>query len=119
MERYYKRKAQDTIDGNRISCPEEINWDEEIKYDPGLRKEIDAYHPNLKEKVKRKYLENGPCQPRTCDFPITQIGEKEKPRRFIPEWFDEFGPWLEYSEAKDRAYCFYCFLFKDRNKKEN
>jgi hypothetical protein len=27
--------------------------------------------------VRRKYLENGPCQPRTCDFPITQIGEKE------------------------------------------
>jgi hypothetical protein len=31
MERYFKRKA---------SCPveDEINWDEEIKYDPGLRK---------------------------------------------------------------------------------
>jgi hypothetical protein len=24
----------------------EINWEEEIKYDPGLRKLIDAYHPN-------------------------------------------------------------------------
>ena len=29
MERYYKRKAQDTIDANRTSCPDEINWDEE------------------------------------------------------------------------------------------
>jgi hypothetical protein len=71
MERYYKHKAQDTIDANRTSCPDEINWDEEIKYDPGLRKEIDAYHPNVREKVRRKYLENGPCQPRTYDFPIT------------------------------------------------
>jgi hypothetical protein len=113
MERYYKRKAQDTIDGNRISCPDESIGNEEIKYDHGLRKEIDAYHPNLREKVRRKYLENGPCQPRTCDFPVTQIGEKEKPRRFVPEWFDEFGPWLEYSEAKDIAYCFYCFLFRE------
>jgi len=42
MESFYKRKAQDMIDGNRTSCPDEINWDEEIKYDPGLRKEIDS-----------------------------------------------------------------------------
>ena len=40
------------IDANRISCPE-INWDEEIKYDPVLGKQIDAYHPNLREKVRR------------------------------------------------------------------
>ena len=32
---------------------------------------------------------------------------------FVPEWFDEFGGWLEYSESKDRAYCFYCFLFRE------
>jgi dTDP-D-glucose 4,6-dehydratase len=57
MERYYKRKAQDAIDANRISSPDEINWDRRIKYDPGLRKEIDAYHQNLREKVRRKYLE--------------------------------------------------------------
>jgi hypothetical protein len=36
------------------------------------------------------------------------------PRRFVPEWFDEFGGWLEYSESKDRAYCFYCFLFIEK-----
>jgi dTDP-D-glucose 4,6-dehydratase len=46
--------AQDAIDANKILSPDEINWDEEIKYDPGLRKEIDAYHPNLREKVRRK-----------------------------------------------------------------
>jgi len=49
------------IDANRTLCPDEISWDEETKYDPCLRKEIDAYHPNVKEKVRRKYLENGPC----------------------------------------------------------
>ena len=42
------------IDASRISCPDEINWDEEIKYDPVLGKQIDAYHPNLREKVRRK-----------------------------------------------------------------
>ena len=33
MEWYYKQKAQGTIDANRISYPDEINWDEEIKYE--------------------------------------------------------------------------------------
>ena len=107
MERYFKRKA---------SClaENEINWDEEIKYDPGLRKEIDSYHPNLREKVRRKYLENGPCQPRGINFPLLNIGEKDKQRRFMQEWFDEFGPWLEYSEKTQRAYCFYYFLFREK-----
>jgi len=55
-------------------------------------------------------LENGPCQPLTCRFSVIEIGGG--PRRFIPEWFDEFGGWLEYSESKDRAYCFCYFLFR-------
>ncbi|KAG2567472.1 hypothetical protein PVAP13_7NG358000 [Panicum virgatum] len=80
MERYFKRKT---------SClaEDEINWDEEIQYDPGLRKEIDSYHPNLREKVRRKYLENGPCQPRRINFPLLNIGEKDKQRRFMRECF--------------------------------
>jgi len=61
--------------------------------------------------VRRKYLKKGPCQPCTFSFPVTNIGG---PRRFIPEWFDEFGSWLEYSESKDRAYCFCCFLFREK-----
>jgi len=107
MERYFKRKA---------SClaEDEINWDEEIQYDPGLRKEIDSYHPNLREKVRRKYLENGPCQPRGINFPLLNIGEKDKQRRFMREWFDEFGHWLEYSETKHKAYYFYYFLFREK-----
>ena len=66
MERYFKRKA---------SCPveDEINWDEEIKYDPSLRKEIDSYHPNLRKKGEKKYLENGPCQPLGINFPLLKI----------------------------------------------
>ncbi|CAN6295008.1 unnamed protein product [Urochloa humidicola] len=114
MEKYYKRKAPE-IDGannSRNPWPDEINWEEEIKYDPGVRKQIDAYHPNHREKVRRKYLENGPCQPRRCNFPVIMIADK--PRRFNPDWFDEFGSWLEYSETTDRAYCFCCFLFREK-----
>jgi hypothetical protein len=94
------------------SSHDDINWEEEIKYDPGLRKLIDDYHPNQRERVRRKYLENGPSQPRTCNFPYLEIGGSM--RRFIPEWFDEFESWLEYSESKDKAYCFCCFLFREK-----
>jgi hypothetical protein len=48
MDRYYKRKEPKPSNirnkGNQGTY--EINWEEEIKYDPGLRKLIDAYHPN-------------------------------------------------------------------------
>jgi len=64
----------------------------------------------------KKVLANGPCQPRTLNFPSTRIGNRN--RRFNSEWFDEFGNWLEYSESTDRAYCFTCFLFRDPTKKE-
>jgi len=74
-----------------------------------------AYHPNIRESLRRKYLIKGPCQPCTLDFPSTRIGQKT--RRFNPEWFDEFGNWLEYSESTHRAYCFTCFLFRDHTKK--
>jgi hypothetical protein len=59
-------------------------------------KKIDDYHPIPKERVRRKYLENGPCQPRTLRFPATKIGGGS--RRFVLKWFDEFGGWLEKTE---------------------
>ncbi|XP_073362461.1 uncharacterized protein [Aegilops tauschii subsp. strangulata] len=95
---------------------EEINWEEEIQFDPGKRRSIDEYHPNQRDMVRRKYLANDPCQPRTADFEVTEICGKD--RRFVREWFDEFGSWLEYSESKRKAYCFCCFLFRPRKKKE-
>jgi hypothetical protein len=71
MDRYLlKIKAQDV--------PEELNWKEEIQYDPGKRNLIEKYHPNLKEMVRRKYLVNGPCQPREFAFPYTPFGEKRE-----------------------------------------
>jgi hypothetical protein len=107
MKMFFKRKASEHDHVNNSRCLPEINFEDDIKYDPGLRKEIDAYHPNQREKVRRKYIENGPCQPRTCIFSFLE-------RRFILEWFDEFSSWLEYSESKDRAYCFCCFLFREK-----
>ncbi|KAK4275757.1 hypothetical protein QN277_018788 [Acacia crassicarpa] len=32
-------------------------------------------------------------------------------RRFNPQWYNEFGTWLEYSESKDAVFCLHCYLF--------
>jgi hypothetical protein len=51
MERFYKRKAPEPNSNAIGGSPEDdINWEEEIKYDPGLRKLIDEYHPNQRER---------------------------------------------------------------------
>jgi hypothetical protein len=80
MEKYFKRKAPEIDGGNssRNPYPNDINWEEEIKYDPGIRKQIDAYHPNHREKVRRKYLENRPCQPRTAVFQLQLLERSQE-----------------------------------------
>ncbi|XP_057774925.1 uncharacterized protein LOC130993906 [Salvia miltiorrhiza] len=77
--------------------------------DPGLRPNIMSYPPNMIEQVRRAYLLKGPCQPRNHDFP--QKIEANRKRKFVSAWFDEFKMWLEYSIAKDAAFCLYCYLF--------
>ncbi|XP_074337011.1 uncharacterized protein LOC141674187 [Apium graveolens] len=74
--------------------------------DPGLRKQIETYHPNKKDLIRRAYIDLGPYQPVQV-YPFS--GPENHPRRFQKSWFDKF-PWLEYSPEKDAAYYFYCFL---------
>uniref|UniRef100_A0A199UAH7 DUF4371 domain-containing protein n=1 Tax=Manihot esculenta TaxID=3983 RepID=A0A199UAH7_MANES len=64
------------------------------------------YSPDIKNQVRRAYLLKSPCQPHSHKF--LQRIDKNRNRRFI---FDEFGSLLEYSIAKDAAYCLYCYLF--------
>ncbi|KDO39290.1 hypothetical protein CISIN_1g038445mg [Citrus sinensis] len=52
----------------------------------------------------------GPYQPKLRDYPLTNDGMQE--HRFQYHWFKTF-PWLEYSEVKDSAFCFLCFLFDE------
>ncbi|KAH9801146.1 TTF-type domain-containing protein [Citrus sinensis] len=52
----------------------------------------------------------GPYQPKLRDYPLTNDGMQE--HRFQYHWFKKF-PWLEYSEVKDSAFCFPCFLFDE------
>ena len=55
-------------------------------------------------------MQNGPCQPKTHNFPLRHFGKQS--RRFNSAWFDKYGNWLEYSIAKDAAFCLCCYLFK-------
>jgi hypothetical protein len=63
----------------------------------------------IQDDVRRGYILKGPCQPCENDFPTQKI--KKKNRHFTPVWFYMY-PWPEYSIAKDGAFCFVCYLFK-------
>ncbi|XP_013745323.2 uncharacterized protein LOC106447920 [Brassica napus] len=105
MEKYFKPKRK--FESLAMS-EDEL---EKLPYDPGERKRISKYPPNQRDEVIRKYLIRGPCQPCGHEFPKTLFTNKL--RRFNPSWFDLYGDWLEYSVKKDKAYCLFCYLFRD------
>ena len=49
----------------------------------------------------------GPTQPSCHNFP-----KGRDKRSFQKDWFKQYN-WLEYSLEKGRAYCFYCYLFRN------
>jgi hypothetical protein len=81
---------------------------DEIMCDPAQRQQIEDYHPDVQAQVRRAYLLKGPTQP-IVNFPTKKYGSKS--RKFSASWYKKYD-WIEYSESKDAAYCFYCFLFK-------
>jgi hypothetical protein len=44
--------------------------------------------------------------------PMRSVLIENVPRWFNPEWFKKYD-WLEYSEKVDKAFCLYCYLFRD------
>ncbi|XP_034197978.1 zinc finger MYM-type protein 1-like, partial [Prunus dulcis] len=116
MERFFKRKSSlgssDSVGSSRTSSSRQSELDEvlaNLQADPGLGIRMIEYDTNIRDEVRRAYLQKGPCQPRGHSFPQSNISGLN--RRFIPQWFDEFD-WLEYSVSKDAAFCLYCYLFK-------
>ncbi|KAK9689819.1 hypothetical protein RND81_09G083500 [Saponaria officinalis] len=81
-----------------------------LERDPGKRRHIGSYPLNERDIIRRAYVVHGPCQPHLDNYPSTQCGAQG--RRFCHKWFKEWT-WLEYSLAKDKAYCFPCFLFDE------
>ena len=120
MKRYYQSMLQNEIPSvqsenvsepcvhNRQQNREESNVDE-FSIDPAKRKSISDFHVNDREKVRRFYLQKGPCQPNII-FPWRLFGTKK--RRFVLNWYKEHPSWLEYSVPEDSLYCLCCYLFK-------
>ncbi|XP_026401434.1 zinc finger MYM-type protein 1-like isoform X2 [Papaver somniferum] len=95
---------------------EEVSrWD--LQTDTAMRKPILSYHPNDQDKVRRAYMQRGPCQPKNFPFPQKLMGQKKPSnRRFNEAWFLKHGSWLEYSISKDAAFCLPCYLFRSCGK---
>jgi hypothetical protein len=74
--------------------------------DPGLRISIDRFAPNIRDEVRRAFIAKGPFQPMDHKFPTSNDS-----RIFQKKWFKQYN-WLEYSVEKNKAYCFYCYLFR-------
>ncbi|XP_029150132.1 uncharacterized protein [Arachis hypogaea] len=116
MEKYFKRTSSLEIGSQNNSSTSSnkrrfLEFEvESLIADPGQRPKISSYHPNDRDKVRCAYLQKGPCQPRTHDFPQTAYGSSF--RRFNPNWFDDYGNWLEYSISKDAVFCLCCYLMK-------
>ncbi|KAK3217758.1 hypothetical protein Dsin_011728 [Dipteronia sinensis] len=63
---------------------------------------------NQQDEVRRAYIDMGPFQPKLESYKPTYDGKQN--RQFQYSWFTRFS-WLEYSIAKDKVFCFPCFLF--------
>ncbi|OMP04879.1 Zinc finger MYM-type protein [Corchorus olitorius] len=90
---------------------EQEKIDTALVYDPGLRPPIWDYPINQRDEFSRKYVNAGPYRHMLTNYPYS--GEGNNCRRFQASWFTSFH-WLEYSPAKDAAYCLPCYLFTDK-----
>lgn len=61
---------------------------------------------------KSAIITSGPYQPRISIYPTKEVGKGKNLREisFKPKWFDNYK-WLEYSVAKNAAFCFACRCF--------
>ncbi|XP_019238871.1 PREDICTED: zinc finger MYM-type protein 5-like [Nicotiana attenuata] len=82
--------------------------------DPGDRKPITEYNPNIRDEVRRHYIQKSLVSLRIMTFSKTKFGRIM--RQFCPGWFKgQHSKWLEYSISKDAVYCLCCYLFKNEH----
>ncbi|XBI02896.1 hypothetical protein VPH35_131392 [Triticum aestivum] len=84
-----------------------------LERDSGKRLPISSYHANDQDRVRRRYIDLGVFQPKDHKFEIRDFSGH--PHRFCPTWFKDHK-WLEYSVQEEAAFCFVCYLFKDKTK---
>ena len=111
----HSSKGSNSMPGSSSSGESVYNV-ELLPHDPGKRKPIASYPINEQDAVRRGFVAKGPCQPRNYNYPIRQLANR--PRQFSLSWFDKY-PWIEYSVERDAAFCFVCYLFKDKFKGAN
>ena len=72
-----KPSQEQNNDGNIGQSSEKrvrIEAGDDIIRDPSLRKDINEYELGIRDDIRRKYVQMGPCQPMAHDFPQTQFG---------------------------------------------
>ncbi|XP_042437244.1 zinc finger MYM-type protein 1-like [Zingiber officinale] len=79
-----------------------------LERDPGLRLPIWSHPVDMRDDVRKNYIKMGPCQPKLSKYP--PIAYSNQNQHFQYGWFAQF-PWLDYSKAKNSAFCFPCYLF--------
>ncbi|GJX82222.1 zinc finger MYM-type protein 1-like protein [Tanacetum coccineum] len=81
---------------------------ESLIRDPGVRPPLSSYPSNQQGEIRRTYIRLGPYQLVKAHYPLSPCGFHK--RSFQAAWFKRFW-WLEYSDTKDAAFCFPCYLF--------
>ncbi|XP_052619796.1 uncharacterized protein LOC111889415 [Lactuca sativa] len=77
------------------------------------RPSILSYPSNQRDEIRRLYIKLGPYQLQKSKYPFSPSGRSGSMRSFQQAWVKNFW-WLEYSEKKDVAFCFPCFLFNKK-----
>ncbi|KAG2628560.1 hypothetical protein PVAP13_3KG382227 [Panicum virgatum] len=85
-----------------------------LPQDPEDRLPIVSYPTNYQDAVRRAYIIKGPFKPFSHQFKKRKIGTRD--RSFNPIWLHHYH-WLEYSIKNDAAFCFVCYLFKNKKGK--
>ena len=112
-----KKHKVDNLGNNRTSCTSTKKCDKsidhlaELEVNPWLRIPIGDYHVNDQDEVRMRYFLKGSWQPQNHIFPFTNFGETNW--HFNPLWFKDHPSWLEYSIAKDVAFCLCCHICEE------
>ncbi|XP_074370625.1 uncharacterized protein LOC141711835 [Apium graveolens] len=82
-----------------------------LERDPGLRRPIWMYLPNVRDDIRREYIRLGACQPKLKkdQYPSTEFGNQR--RRFQASWVNSWR-WLEIQFRKMQHSVFRVFYLK-------
>lgn len=110
MERYFAQSTGESSQ-KRARIDNNITTNEEIVSDPARLKSINEYDPGIRDNMRRKYVQMGPCRPISHCCPQSLC--RDRLRSFQIGWFNKYE-WLEYSVSEDVAFCFWCYLFGEK-----